>query len=82
MTKDKQMYSIIVRFPDELQDPIASAAKVTDRSINGFVVASVRRHLAHLAPSPADTLSASSEIGAFVSPVLTAGYEVQAASAE
>ena len=76
------MYSIIVRFPDELQDPISAAAKVTDRSINGFVVASVRQHLAHLAPSLADTRSASSETGAFVLPVAPAGYEVRVASAE
>lgn len=71
------MYNLIVRFPDELQEPISTAAKQDDRSINSFVVTAVRRYLAELAPAQADIQSASSMSGAFSLPVQQAQREVQ-----
>jgi hypothetical protein len=82
MTKGKQMYKLIVRFPDEMQEPLTAAANQTDRSINRLVVAAVRRYLADLAHAQADTQSAHLTSGAFVLPARLDGYAAQAASAE
>ena len=80
MTKGKQMYNLLVRFPDELQEPLTTAAHAEDRSINRLVVVAVRRYLADLAPAQADTQSAHSTSGAFVLPAAPAGHGDRRAS--
>lgn len=76
------MYNLIVRFPDELQEPLTAAAQAHDRSINWTVVAAVRRYLADLAHAQADTQSAHSTSGAFVLPETQAGRVSRAAVGE
>lgn len=76
------MYNLIVRFPDELQEPLTIAAQQTDRSINRLVVVAVRRYLADLAHAQAGTQSAHSTSGAFVLPEAQAGRASRAAVGE
>jgi len=76
------MYKLIVRFPDEMQEPLTAAAYQTDRSINRLVVAAVRRYLADLAHAQADTQSAHSTSGAFVLPAQPARRASRAAVGE
>lgn len=76
------MYNLLVRFPDELQEPLTTAAHAEDRSINRLVVVAVRRYLADLAPAQADTRSERSTSGAFVLPETPAERVDRAAAVE
>lgn len=76
-------YAIMIRFPDEMRQPLQAAALSEERSVNWIVRKAVQAWLAaRPTPIPTSAQSASSEAGAPLSPRLSAPREAQAASAE
>lgn len=75
-------YEIVVRFPDEMREPLQEAAKVNDRSINSLVRVAVAAWLdARQAPIPAPGQSASSSDVVHLSPMPSLQHGLQAAGA-
>ena len=75
-------YEIVIRFPDEMRQPLQEVAKAQDRSINWIVKAAVAAWLAaQPVPPPEHARSANSTDDAPASPIPLRQREVQEAGA-
>ena len=75
-------YSIVIRFPDEIQAALQEAARQQDRSINSLVRVAVARYLAaQPTPAQAPEQSASSAGAAPDAPTLSARHVSPVAAA-
>jgi hypothetical protein len=76
-------YEIVIRFPDEMRQPLQVAAKGLDRSINSLVRVVVSDWLSSQPePSPERERSASLAGDVLLSPMPSSRRECQAADAE